>query len=394
MTKGAFPAPTNLPAFVSASAPQGTVTTSDQGGTIDVPCTVNLPFQVSAADARYYYYLHTDKSENSIMLSSGSGSTVKYRSLGQNATLNDVVNDLWYVTGNPFDGFKFYNVGKGDDLRSTAVVVEDNSSIFGNVCELGFGSMASQTTVWDLGKSENGNEQAFIIYPHNGNTWNCARYDGSTVHFNYNADSGHTGDFVLTDPTITLPLNYSAADDARFATTCLPYAVEVADADGTVKTYAGKLNDDNTELDMVAVSSVPANQGIIIKGNSNDESVTLRVLGTAADITNDLKGTTSELTDLTGVLSFGRANGTGNVGFFRSTNATLKANRAYVKLDTESQNSIAMRFDGQATSIDQVNKGAESISSHAPIYDLSGRQVSHLVKGSLYIQGGRKFIAQ
>ena len=139
---------------------------------------------------------------------------------------------------------------------------------------------------------------------------------------------------------------------------------------------------------------MPANQGVIIKGNADDENVTLRVIASAADIANDLKGTTSELTDLTGVLSFGRANGTGNVGFFRSTNATLKANRAYVKLDTESQNSIAMRFDGTATSIDQIHNAASNVQNNAPIYDLSGRKVSHIVKGSLYIQGGRKFIAQ
>lgn len=85
---------------------------------------------------------------------------------------------------------------------------------------------------------------------------------------------------------------------------------------------------------MEKVSAVPANQGIIIKGASSDENVVLNVIDAANDITNDLQGTTQELTDLTGVYSFGRANGTGYVGFFRSTNPTLRANRAFVKLIT------------------------------------------------------------
>lgn len=387
MTKGAFPAPTNLPAFITASAPEGTVATSDNGGKIDIVCQSTLPFETSSAASPIYYYMENATETPTRLYANGSN--MSYRESAQASALNDVRGDLWYVTGNPFDGLEFHNVG--------ANKVAQSSLIPSDVCKLAFSSTAGES-VWYPIKVD---DKTFGLYRYSNwviGSGNIAwTYNGSKVKFekvDLNASLPDASyHFQMTPATITLPLNYSAADDARFATTCLPYAVEVADAEGTVKTYAGKLNDDNTELDMVAVSAVPANQGVILKGNSSDESVTLRVLGTAADITNDLKGTTSELTDLTGVLSFGRANGTGNVGFFRSTNATLKANRAYVKLDTENLNSIAMRFDGQATSIDQIN-GAETIDNDAPIYDLSGRQVSHLVKGSLYIQGGRKFIAQ
>lgn len=387
MTKGAFPAPTNLPAFITASAPEGTVATSDNGGKIDIVCQSTLPFETSSAASPIYYYMENATETPTRLYASGSN--MSYRESAQASALNDVRGDLWYVTGNPFDGLEFHNVG--------ANKVAQSSLIPSDVCELAFSSTAGESVWYPI----KGDDNTFGLYRYSNwviGSGNIAwTYNGSKVKFekiDLNASLPDASyHFQMTPATISLPLNYSAADDARFATTCLPYAVEVADAQSTVKTYAGKLNDDNTELDMVAVSAVPANQGVILKGNSSDESVTLRVLGTAADITNDLKGTTSELTDLTGVLSFGRANGTGNVGFFRSTNATLKANRAYVKLDTENQASLAMRFDGQATSIDQI-KGAETIDNDAPIYDLSGRKVSHLVKGSLYIQGGRKFIAQ
>lgn len=391
-TKSEFPEPTGLPAFVSVKKPAGNVTVENNNQTFDLTCTINLPFKTSDDSKKYYYYLNTDKGEESVMLHGNK--SLAYRTFSQNENLNEVINDLWYVKGNPFDGFKIYNASSNYDLRSTAVIIGDNESWLAGKCELGYNSMAGQTTVWDLGNSENGNKNAFIIYPHEGNTWNCWRYNGTKIRFNYNADTGYTADFTLTPATITLPLHNSAADNANFATTCLPYAVEVANAEGTVKTYAGKLNAEQTGLEMNEVNAVPANQGIIIKGNATDENVELRVIDAAETIDNDLKGTTEELTDLTGVYSFGRANRTGKVGFFRSTNPTLKANRAYIKLDNSASQSIAMNFDGNiVSSIESVNTNNATM-SNAPVFDLTGRRVMKMVKGNLYIQNGRKFIAQ
>ena len=392
MTKEEFPEPTELPAFVSAKKPAGNVTIENNNQTFDLTCTINLPFKVSDDSKKYYYYLNTDKGDESVMLHGNK--SLAYRTFSQNGNLNEVINDLWYVKGNPFDGFKIYNASSNNDLRSTAVIIGDNDSWLAGKCELGYMTMDKQTTVWDLGSSENGNKNAFIIYPHEGNTWNCWRYNGTRIRFNYNADTGYTADFTLTPATISLPLNYSKADNANFATTCLPYAVEVANAEGTVKTYAGKLNAEQTGLEMSEVSAVPANQGIIIKGNTTDKNVELRVIDAAEAIDNDLQGTTEELTDLTGVYSFGRANRTGKVGFFRSTNPTLKANRAYIKLDNSASQSIAMNFDGNIVSnIESVNTN-NATTNNAPVFDLTGRRVMKMVKGNLYIQNGRKFIAQ
>lgn len=201
-----------------------------------------------------------------------------------------------------------------------------------------------------------------------------------------------TKTFRLIPATITMPLNYSEADDKTFATTCLPYAVEVAEGQDNIKAYAAKLNDEKTELQMNAVTAVPANQGIILSGESaSDNEVVLNVIASADAIDNDLLGTTNEIST-EGILSFGRANGTGNVGFFRSGNATLPANRAYIKLSDESIQSLAMNF-GTVTGINNATNSS-AVKSNAPIYDLSGRRVFNTVKGSLYIQQGRKFIAK
>lgn len=378
-TKGEFPNPTELPAYVSVVKPEGIVTDEDNNKTFNLKCTINTPFQISDDSKKYYYYFqNSNDTQTRIFAKKGS---MNFRKSAQAENLNDVNGDLWYVTGNPFDGFKFHNVGANAVAQSTALL--------STLCKLSF-SGAGGNSNWYLQQITN-NE--FGIYA-KGFAWH---YNNGSVNFKGNDTQTVLTDatyaFTLTPATITLPLNYSKADNACFATTCLPYAVEVANAKGTVETFAGKLNSDNTELTMEKVSAVPANEGIIIKGASSDESVVLNVIDAAETIDNDLQGNTQELTDLTGVYSFGRANGTGYVGFFRSTKSTLVANRAFVKIDNSASQSIAMNFNGTVSNIESVNTNNATM-NNAPVYDLTGRRVMKMVKGNLYIQNGKKFIAQ
>lgn len=381
MTKGEFPNPTELPAYVSVVKPEGIVKDEDNNKTFNLDCIINLPFKTSDDSKKHYYYFQNSNDTQTRLFANGG--SLNFRKDSQAENLNNVNGDLWYVTGNPFDGYKFHNVGANKTATSNLIL--STSSL----CHLNLGA-ATGNEKWYLQQITN-NE--FAIYA-NGCTWH---YNNGSVNFKGNdtqtvlTDAAYA--FTLTHATITLPLNYSKADNACFATTCLPYAVEIADAKGTVETFAGKLNSEKTELTMEKVSAVPANEGIIIKGASSDERVVLNVIDAANDITNDLQGTTEELTDLTGVYSFGRANGTGNVGFFRSTKSTLVANRAFVKIDNSASQSIAMNFNGTVSSIESVNTNNTTM-SNAPVYDLTGRRVMKMVKGNLYIQNGKKFIAQ
>lgn len=389
MTKEEFPEPTELPAYVSVAKPAGNVTIENNNQTFDLTCTITTPFQISDDSKKHYYYLQNGNDTKTRIFAKKS--SMKFREDAQAENLNDVNGDLWYVTGNPFDGFQFHNVGANNVAQSTAVL--------SNVCKLSFSGAAENNDNWKIYKI---NDKSFGLYQYSNwgfGSGNYAwHYNNSSVGFKKIDTQSTPTDaayaFTLTPATITLPLNYSKADNARFATTCLPYAVKVANAEGTVKTYAGKLNAEQTGLEMNEVSAVPANQGIIIKGNTTDKNVELRVIDAAETIDNDLQGTTEELTDLTGVYSFGRANGTGNVGFFRSTKSTLVANRAYIKLDNSASQSIAMNFDGNiVSSIESVNTNNATM-NNAPVFDLTGRRVMKMVKGNLYIQNGRKFIAQ
>lgn len=371
----------SLPTYVSfgQTHPQGTFNKATSETTFNFDLNVNLPFTTSTDEAPVYYYLVNGTNTRHMLYNNNS--SVGIRENAQAEQLNNVRNDLWFVKGNPFDGYQFANVATGNLLHC----YYDLSTIFASRSYLAFSGLAGNISVWALEKID---DNSFAIKG-DGHYWNLS---GSQVKFtsDLTKDDNHT--FRLIPATITLPLNYLKADNKTFATTCLPYAVEVAEGQDNIKAYAAKLNDEKTELQMNAVTAVPANQGIILSGESaSDNQVVLNVIASADAIDNDLLGTTSEIST-EGILSLGRANGTGSVGFFRSTNATLKANRAYLKVDNETIQSLAMNFGGTTTGITNVVKN--DVTPNAPIYDLSGRRVFTTVKGNIYLQQGRKFIAQ
>lgn len=371
----------SLPAYVSfgQTHPQGTFKKATSATTFNFDLNDNLPFTTSTDEAPVYYYLVNGADTRHMLYNNNS--SVGIRENAQAEQLNNVRNDLWFVKGNPFDGYQFTNVAMGKLLHC----YYDLSTIFASRSYLAFSGLAGSTYVWTL---ENIDDNSFAIKG-DGHYWNLS---DSQVKFtsDFTKDNNHT--FRLIPATITMPLNYSEADNKTFATTCLPYAVEVAEGQDNIKAYAGKLNDAKTELEMKEVAAVPANQGVILSGESaSDDQVVLNVIASADAIDNDLLGTTSEIST-EGILSLGRANGTGSVGFFRSTNATLKANRAYLKVDNETIQSLAMNFGGTTTGITNVVKN--DVAPNAPIYDLSGRRVFTTVKGNIYLQQGRKFIAQ
>lgn len=372
----------SLPAYVSfgQTHPQGTFNKATSETTFNFDLNVNLPFTTSTDEAPVYYYLVNGTDTRNRVYANGSSLAI--RTDGQAAQLNDVRGDLWYVKGNPFDGFQFSSVGSGH-LAKSAIALS-------TLTKLAINSSASGSNTWTLYKI---NDESFGIYASSWRGVNLAwKYVGNNeIDFEEDLSTDDAAKtFRLIPATITMPLNYSQVDNKTFATTCLPYAVEVAEGQDNIKAYAGKLNEEKTELEMKEVAAVPANQGVILSGESaSDDQVVLNVIASADAIDNDLLGTTSEIST-EGILSLGRANGTGSVGFFRSTNATLKANRAYLKVDNETIQSLAMNFGGTTTGITNVVKN--DVAPNAPIYDLSGRRVFNMVKGNIYIQNGKKFV--
>lgn len=389
-----YPTPTtaiSLPDFIAAPTLKPDGIYHDGAATsYDLQLASTLPFTLSTDANRVYYYLAAGAGTEGRTMLYANGKDLKLRAEAQADNLTAMRNDLWYVTGNPYDGLQFHNVGSG----TTAVSLATPS----NVTELKLSSKIG-TDIWKIYKIS---DNAFGLYCYGewvfdrGNVaW---KLNGSKVSFEkIDANAPNTSDafaFQAIEPTYVLPLHDSEADNAAFATTCAPFNFAIVGDD--VKAYAGKLSADGKELDMKEIEgNVPANQGVILKAAMGVSEVTVKVVNTADAIDNDLKGTNDEMTDLSQVYVFGRHQVTRHVGFYTAAgDAPLPANRAYLdKPAQEAANAVAMNFgDGTVTNINTAIS-AQSADS-APIYDLSGRRVQHTVKGSLYIKGGRKFMAQ
>lgn len=385
-----YPTPTtaiSLPDFIAAPTlkPEG-IYHDGAATSYDLQLASTLPFTLSTDANRVYYYLAAGAGTEGRTMLYANGKELKLRAEAQADNLTAMRNDLWYVTGNPYDGLKFHNVGSG----KTAV----SSIALSAATELELSGIGNDT--WKIYKIS---DKAFGLYAKDWKKTNVAwKLNGSKVSFEkIDANAPNTSDafaFQTIEATYVLPLHNSEADNAAFATTCAPFNFAIVGDD--VKAYAGKLSADGKELDMSEIEgNVPANQGVILKAAMGVSKVTVKVVNTADAIDNDLKGTNDEMTDLSQVYVFGRDNVTRHVGFYTAAGAAaLPANRAYLdKPAQEAVNAVAMNFgNGMVTNINTAISAQSA--DNAPIYDLSGRRVQRTVKGSLYIKGGRKFMAQ
>ena len=405
-----YPAVT-VPDFIKANAPEGEVKPEDNGTTFTIECTSTLPFEVTTDlnnPHLYYFESNISTAKRQVMSYSNntymnSWNTMLQHGIADDRAINDIRHDLWCVTGNPFDGFKFYNTSSkrylayatGPSGKNYLSLQSDGT--LGNAFVF---DIRDNSSKWNTEEITDGKTNGFAITKHKANlnldaskefVNQIAYTDGYVLSY---GAADNTGTFLLEEPTYVLPLHNSEADNAAFATTCAPFNFAIVGDD--VKAYAGKLSADGKELDMKEIEgNVPANQGVILKAAMGVSKVTVKVVNTADAIDNDLKGTNDEMTDLSQVYVFGRHQVTRHVGFYTAAGDTpLPANRAYLdKPAQEAANAVAMNFgDGTVTNINTAIS-AQSADS-APIYDLSGRRVQHTVKGSLYIKGGRKFMAQ
>lgn len=377
-----YPTPTtaiSLPDFIAAPTlkPEG-IYHDGAATSYNLQLASTLPFTLSTDANRVYYYLAAGAGTEGRTMLYANGEDLNLRAEAQADNLTAMRNDLWYVTGNPYDGLKFHNVGSGTTAQSYAAITSATKL---NLSHLWLGGQDN----WNIKKLS---DTTFSLYS-NDLAW---KFDGSKIAFS----APNTSDafaFQAIEATYVLPLHDSEADNAAFATTCAPFNFAIVGDD--VKAYAGKLSADGKELDMKEIEgNVPANQGVILKAAKGARKVTVKVVNTADAIDNDLKGTNDEMTDLSQVYVFGRDNVTRHVGFYTAAGAAaLPANRAYLdKPAQEAVNAVAMNFgNGMVTNI---NTASAQSADNAPIYDLSGRRVQHTVKGGLYIKGGRKFMAQ
>ena len=391
----AFPQAAGLPEYVEAPLPTRKVEVGDDGQTFKIECVSTLPFKLSTDEAPVYYYLENVQGTR---LYNKNGS-LAFRAAAQADELNNVRNDLFYVTGNAFDGYQFTSVGAGKNLHSELVMSHST--------KLHFGGSSTSTSTWEIFKTEGG----FAVCPVVGSFY---YYFGATsqnvltaannkeyawrlndnakgIGFkNYAADDEGFA-FRMVEPTFEVEL-YDVPGQGTFNSTALPFDFTIAkDYDGDAKLYKGTV--EGKELMLSEVGSVPANAGVVLMGTNSEHIKLVATAGVETLGKNDLIGTTSEIAvgQLDDKLIFGVSNETGLVGFFSTDgSASLPANRAYLN-KVEGLMAVMVNHGGNTTAIGNVQN---SLPATAPVYDLSGRRVTKMVKGALYLQNGRKFIAQ
>lgn len=181
--------------------------------------------------------------------------------------------------------------------------------------------------------------------------------------------------------------------------------------EGVTAYYADSKNADGVSLEELGTRAVPANQGVILVGESGIASslmIPARTNGTdiAAGATiegnqfSHTAGTTRVLQTGDFILAMRVKQATGDyiedngIAFYQGTvGTTLGKNKAYVVLgeNTSASKACHLNFGEEATGIEGVNMDGESTGA---VYDLSGRRVTQLLKGGVYIRDGKKFIVK
>lgn len=404
----AYPAPGNLPDFVTATAPEGKVT---EATTKNIEVNIsNYPFKFSLneSDTPEWGYLTGNISTADRKLFTNSTTSIVRSAANaayQNSTLNGIADDLWRMVGNPFSGFKIMNKSGKCFVKATgsngATYTDASATVSDNLWKVYGGDIIGEPgNVTDVNKEEL-KAKAFVLrhstVGEGNNYLNAGGASGTSIGVYYKKSNGAC--FLFLEPEFTVSLNTNDNLVASFATLALPFDFKVASSNtNDAKLYSGAYNASTGTLDMTAVEGVvPANAGVVIKSDSKATSIVLtaNAKSTATALTgNQLVGTTEEIafSELTDKLVFGVTT-QNHVGFYAAGGSdALPANRAYLPTSVlGGNNAVAMNFGGNVTGINAVVKADKA---NAAIYDLTGRRVTRTVKGGLYIQNGSKFVAR
>lgn len=405
----AYPTPGNLPDFVTATAPEGTVT---EATTKNIEVNIsNYPFKFSLNESdtpEWGYLTGNISTRDRKLFTNGTTSIVRSAANAayQNSTLNGIADDLWRMVGNPFSGFKIMNKSGKCLVKAAsgngATYTEASATESDNLWKVYGGDIIGQPgNVTDANKEEL-KAKAFVLRHSTvgeGDNYLDAGGISSGTSIGVWQKKSNGACFLFLEPEFTVNLNTNDNLVASFATLALPFDFKVASSTtNDAKLYSGAYNASTGTLDMTAVEGVvPASAGVVIKSDSKAANIVLtanaKATGTALT-SNQLVGTTEEIafSELTDKLVFGVTT-QNHVGFYAAGgSAALPANRAYLPTSVlGGGNAVAMNFGGDVTGINAVVKADKA---NAAIYDLTGRRVTRTVKGGLYIQNGSKFVAR
>lgn len=328
----------------------------DMEGTFKTASAALLSQHCNKIDTKKYYRIKNKKYGHYIGWKEGTSNTVK-----MNDDDKAAVDQLWqFVESN--GKFKLLNVNAGTYLANVA-------GGKGNTTSLNAGGADYAVSVSDAPAFEilDGGKPVQEESNQNLNWW----YD----------NDGNAKWYLIEATDIEVALH--AAGDASYATTYLPFSVSAAEG---AELYTGELNGNVMNLTK-SHTGVAAEQGIVLVGESSATKAVLTI-GEGTATSKGLEGTlTPKAVEASSVLTLGKSGS--EVGFFAFTGTQIGANKAYVQ-KTAGASAVMINF-GEVTGIENA---VAPEAANAPLYDLSGRRVVKAVKGGLYIQNGKKFIAR
>lgn len=243
-----------------------------------------------------------------------------------------------------------------------------------------------QTAQTALGEKENAYElrkaSAGVFKLYSGSVYPAQVETNDQNTFYLNGWDGENAKWkVFEIESVEIPLH--AADTKSYATTYLPFSVSAA---AGAELYTGELNGNVMNLTK-SHTGVAAEQGIVLVGESSATKAVLTI-GEGKATGKGLVGTlTPKAVEASSVLTLGKSGS--EVGFFAFTGTQIGANKAYITKPAGAS-AVMINF-GEVTGIENA---VAPETANAPLYDLSGRRVVKAVKGGLYIQNGKKFIAR
>ena len=181
---------------------------------------------------------------------------------------------------------------------------------------------------------------------------------------------------------------------AHVATYCSDKALDFSEVSGVRAYVASGFNPDNGKILLMHVDEVPAGTGLYVKGTPGKYNIPVKP--TSFYYLNLLKPVFEATTipeESNGFTNFVLANGDDGLLFYRSHNASLAANRAYLQLPTTAaaaRSYIEWEFADEATAIGHL-RTEEALDNI--YYNLNGQRVENPTKG-IYIKNGKKMLVK
>lgn len=156
-----YPAPSNLPYGVVAQVPEGLV--AEGVTSVDIECTLALPFEVSTDYATAHWYTLKIRDDGFTYLSYDSSK--EYIPASASAySIKNQDNYMWAFIGNPFDGFKVINKAAGDAKILSAPSAPTGDKNAEQLARMVEENGATGNIVWNLKTPTHNNAVANVFY--------------------------------------------------------------------------------------------------------------------------------------------------------------------------------------------------------------------------------------